>query len=146
MQLCTSCLETKNLENCLQQPVMKTWPMMLLLTSMEKSEPQRRNNFETTKRRSWSGGLRASEYKGKLPSFNHIPANELTKLLKSTNMKIKFIDVIPIQGSKEVLGDLLPYVFEIVNFSFFQDVFRADMKYSSLNPIIKVTGSDSESW
>ena len=57
------------------------------------------------------------------------------------NEKRISIDPIPIQASKEVFCELLPYNLEIVNMSLLQDVFSAELKHT---PMTKDTGADSD--
>ena len=53
------------------------------------------------------------------------------------------IDPIPVPTFKEVLPEFLPYTLEIVNV-FSQDVFQAELKHSSITPIMKHSGADSK--
>ena len=53
------------------------------------------------------------------------------------------IDPIPIQAFAEVFGELLPYLY-LFNMSLLHGVFPAKLKHSSITPIIKYSGADSE--
>ena len=90
------------------------------------------------------GGPRVSEKQCKMTTFTQISGDELTKIFGSMNKKRNSIDPIPIQAFKEVFGELLPYILEIVNMSLLQGVFPAELKHSSITPILKDSGADSE--